>query len=82
MSVPNRMVLELVGSLQIADPHVACTEDLSIRSNLECTMTAIEVYALKRDGSFKGMFLNTAANILDEMLLYLFTDTYSLGYDW
>ena len=70
------------GRYRVTVDQVIFIQALDTQLSRKGDQTAIEVYALKRDGSFKGMFLNTAANILDEMLSSLFTDTYSLGDDW
>lgn len=44
--------------------------------------TTLETYALKRDGSIKPMFFNSAAAILDEMLTSLFSQSEDLGDNW
>ena len=43
--------------------------------------TYLEVYALKRDGTLRPYFLNTAAVIIDEALISLFTPSNSLTDD-
>lgn len=44
--------------------------------------TSLETYALKRDGTFKPMFLNSAAPILDEMFTALFSEQNNLDDEW
>ena len=46
--------------------------------------TSFETYALKRDGSFRPIFLSSAAEILDEAFTYTFMPQMglNLGDDW
>lgn len=44
--------------------------------------TPLETYATKRDGTFKPIFLNSAAEILNEALTAMFTPETDLGDDW
>lgn len=44
--------------------------------------TALEVYAVKRDGSIRPYFLNTASSIINEAFIDLFMPAADLGDDW
>lgn len=44
--------------------------------------TPLETYAAKRDGSFKPIFLNSAAEILNDALTDMFKPADNLGDDW
>lgn len=70
------------GRYRVTVDQVVFIQALDTQLSRKGEQTALEVYATKRDGSFKNIFLNTAADILDEMLTSLFVNTNTLGDDW
>lgn len=44
--------------------------------------TALEVYAVKKDGSIRPYFLSTASSIINEAFIDLFMPAADLGDDW
>ena len=74
--------------IQQKDGRYRVTVDQIVFSNNNSSLgqigeeTPLETYALKRDGSFKPIFINTAAEILDEALTEIFRPQEELGDDW
>lgn len=74
--------------IQQKDGRYRVTVDQIVFSNNNSSLghigeeTPLETYALKRDGSFKPLFLSTAAEILDEALTEIFKPQEDLGDDW
>lgn len=74
--------------IQQKDGRYRVTVDQIVFSNNNSSLgqigeeTPLETYALKRDGSFKPIFLSTAAEILDEALTETFRPQEDLGDDW